>query len=114
MEDGKLHLEDQLQDIILKLESEAQRLTLEKIEREKYWQEQREKQRLEREDQEQKEKEAAAFKDLMEQAQRWQQARLLREYIEAVQQKATMNDVLSEDVKEWIEWAFKKVDKLDP
>jgi hypothetical protein len=86
--DGKLRLEEQLQDIILKLESEAQRLTLERIELEKYWQEQREKQRIEREAQERKQKEASAFKELMEQAQRWQQAKFLREYIEVVQQKA--------------------------
>jgi hypothetical protein len=111
---GKLCLEHQLQDIILYLEIEAKRITLEKIEREKYWQEQREKQRLEKEAQERKEKDAAAFKELMEQAQRWQQAKLMREYIEAVQQKEIMNGTISEDVKEWLQWAFRKVDELNP
>lgn len=112
--DGKLRLEDQLQDIILKLEAEAQRLTQERIELEKHWQEQREKQRIEREIQERKEKEAAAFKELMEQAQRWQQAKLLREYVEAVQAKAKSNGYESQDLQEWVQWAFKKAFDIDP
>lgn len=112
--DGKLQLEDQLRSIVTKLEALAEKINIEQIERDKWHQQQQEKWRVEKELKEQKEREAQAFKDFLEKAQQWQQAKMLREYIAAVESKAQQNDHFTDDTRAWLEWAQQKADDVDP
>ncbi|NVJ64653.1 MAG: hypothetical protein HWD84_10560 [Flavobacteriaceae bacterium] len=56
--------------------------------------------------QKRKDNELSEFNSLLNNAQRWQQAKLLREYIEQ-----TKSNVQNED---WVQWALDKADWLDP
>lgn len=81
MKDGQAPLEKQLSTIIEKHENKAEQLNIEEAEREKRYQEYLEKQRIEKEIKEREEQEAKAFTNPLDQAQKWQQAKILREYI---------------------------------
>ncbi len=69
---------------------------------------------IEKELRERKEKEISNFKDLFSKFDRWQQARNLREYIIAIEEKNKRERKLSNELKEWIEWANQKADWYDP
>ena len=76
--------------------------------------EREEKERIIREQQERVEKEKAAFKDLYQQAKRWQRARFMREYLIAFEQDAVAKGGLTDEVKKWVEFAGAKIDWYDP
>jgi hypothetical protein len=76
--------------------------------------EEEEKQELMRLEMERKEKEREYFKDLLNQANRWKQAKMLRRYIRKVKKVAIKNDNLTDDLKKWIRWAKQKADWYDP
>jgi len=63
---------------------------------------------------ERKEKELKDFQDLLHRANRWQQARVLREYIYEVEANAEENGSLSDELNNWIDWARKKADWYNP
>ncbi|WP_224994490.1 hypothetical protein [Cesiribacter sp. SM1] len=112
--DAKLPLEEQLWPILMKLEAETERMSVEQAKHEKLRLEEQEKLRIERELREQKEKELAALKELLDQAQRWQQAKALREYLDAVEVKAAANAGLTIEQANWLMWARWKSNELDP
>lgn len=112
--DGKKLIEDRLAEILAKLELEAQR---EKDQR-AYYDEQRrireERERIEREEWERQEKEKSDFNALIKNANQWQQALILREYITAVEEKALQTGALTDELINWLSWANQKVDRYDP
>ncbi|ANE50629.1 hypothetical protein [Flavisolibacter tropicus] len=112
--DGKEPLEAQLPRIIARLEMEAIRRKERQEQLEKFWQEQREKRRLAEEFAARKEKELIDFKIMLQKAERWHKAVTLRNYIEAVEQKAVQSVGPSEEITQWLAWARKKADWYDP
>ena len=112
--DGQAPLEKQLSTILEKLEKKAEQLNIEEIEREKRYQEHLEKQRIEKEIKERKEQEEKAFTNLLDQAQKWQQAKILRAYISEVETKAIEGESLTDELKSWLIWAKQRAEEYDP
>jgi hypothetical protein len=112
--DGKILIEEQMASILAKIEStiifwkENHRKNEEaRIKRE-------EQERVILEQQQRIEKERSNFQDLYKQAKRWQRARFMRDYINAVEANASDNGGLTTEVQEWLKWATDKVDWYDP
>jgi len=112
--DGKQTLEDQLVKILAKLELEGKRKKEERL----YFAEQRRKEeetrRIERELKERTEEEIRDFKNLLAEANRWQQAKILRGYINVVEEKINAENSLTDELKNWFNWAKQKADWCDP
>ncbi|MCI9000727.1 MAG: hypothetical protein HFJ26_07545 [Clostridia bacterium] len=109
-ESDKVKLEDKLGDIIIKLYEQSEETKNERLEREEI-------ERREREEEERKEKirnakknEAQKIKKLMNCAEDYKIACEIRNYIDAVSKKENLTD----EIKEWIKWANKKANWLDP
>lgn len=112
--DGKLLIEYQLSKILASLELLAKKEKEERVEREKrhiIWLEQ---QRIEEEIRERKEKEIQDFKLLFARAYRLHQANIIRDYIKSVEQKATVDGELTDELAKWLDWAKKKSDWYNP
>ncbi len=73
-----------------------------------------EQERIIREQQQRIEKERSNFKDLYQQAKRWQRARFMREYIKAVEDNAHEKGSLTVEIQNWLIWARAKADWYDP
>lgn len=109
--DGSTPIEGLLARIVAKLELLA--------EKEKKWQEESRLRQIEREKQEaiaraaaeRKQKEVQYFKALLKAAERFDEVTRLRNYVEAVQKQA---DPLDEKIRQWIVWAEKKINWMDP
>lgn len=112
--DGKLLIEDQLSNIISKLEHESNRIKVQKEETRKFHEKFEEKQRIKREAEEQKQKELIDFTELLLSAERWRKATLLRSYIHDVEQQAILKKTVSAELNNWIHWARQKVNWYDP
>lgn len=112
--DNNIPLEDKLVDIIAKLEVYANKNKIEREEREKYREAQRVKEQKRKELKERKEKELNDFKSIFQKASRFQKAIELRNYIDTFEKYSIKNNSLTEDIKNWIEWARKKADWYDP
>lgn len=54
------------------------------------------------------------FEELLVDSEKWHKATILRNYIQAAEEKAEQNNDLNEDKKKWIVWAFNKADSIDP
>lgn len=61
-----------------------------------------------------KRKELDNFKVLLNAAQRYDDVKLIREYIQSKEDAAKRAGTLNEDLRNWIEWARKKADWYDP
>jgi hypothetical protein len=112
--DGKKLIEDKLAEILAKLELEAQR---EKEQRAAYAEERKkreERERIEREEWERQEKDEADFHDLLKNAIQWQRAMILRNYITAVEEKASKDGVLTDELIKWLGWAKGRAERYDP
>lgn len=109
--DGATPIEGLLARIVAKLELMA--------EKEKEQEEQRRLRQIEREKQEaieravveRKQKEVQDFKALLHAAERFDEVIKLRNYVNAVLQRA---DPLDEQTRQWIVWAEKKINWMDP
>ena len=112
--DGKFPIEDQLSKIIAQLELTGKEKKEWRIQSNKESELRKEKERIEKEFQMQKEKDLAAFKETLQKASRWHKAVNLRSYIDSVEQKAIENKGISEDLRNWLEWARKKAAWYDP
>jgi len=112
--DGSLTLEKQLAKIIAKLEIKGEELKQQSIESEIYRAEQEVKQRIEKERQKRKDKEFEDFKLLMKNAKQWQEAVLLRNYLNELEAKAKNDNKITEELENWLLWARKKTDWYDP
>ncbi|AZA99263.1 hypothetical protein EG359_06430 [Chryseobacterium joostei] len=103
----KLLVEDQIEKILIKVETEFQRMAENrrkwKIESEK----REELRKIEEAKQKMKDEELAKFIAFYNDAHRWKKFIILKEYFEYMKSHNTTN-------KEWIEWAEKKLDWYDP
>lgn len=61
-----------------------------------------------------KKKELTDFKLLLNAAQRHDDVKLIRAYIQSKEDAARKNNTLNDDLRNWIEWARKKADWYDP
>jgi hypothetical protein len=107
--DGKLLLEEQLMNILTKIEVKSKEEKEERIEREKRWAQQEEEERLKNELKQRQERELTNFKELLNKANRWHQTNILRKYIESIESKP-----ITEEIESWLEWAKGKADWFDP
>lgn len=112
--DGKVLIEERMAAILAKIESEVSEMLECWRQNAEHKREREEKERIIREQQQRIEKEKAAFKDLYQQAKRWQRARFMRDYINAYEQDAAEKGGLTDEVQYWIGWAWDKVDWYDP
>lgn len=112
--DGKLFLEEQLPEIIAQFELSGQEWK-ELREKQRIEEEARkEKKRLQKEFEERQEEELKRFKKILLSASRWHRAENLRNYINEVQAKASAGEGISDELKDWLEWARQKADWYDP
>lgn len=109
-ETDKIKLEDKLGDIIIKLYEQSEEVKTERLARE-------ERERIQIEEAEQKEKirnakknEAQKVKELVNCAEDYKIACEIRNYIDAFSKQNNLTD----EIKEWIEWANKKANWFDP
>ncbi|MEP2280145.1 hypothetical protein [Maribacter sp.] len=61
-----------------------------------------------------RELEIKKFNDLVDNANRWQQAQIIRNYINTVEKKMKSDNEDQEEICNWIKWAKEKVDLYDP
>lgn len=112
--DGKVPLEEQLAKILAKIEIKVK----EYKEEQRLWeirrQEQAEKERIKRERIDRENKELSDFKELLQDVNRWRQAMILINYIDAMEEKAIASNAVSDEFKKWLEWARKKADWYHP
>ena len=100
--------------IVAKLELIAQR--------EKEWEERARISDLKREEEEKRkaeikkrrDEEVDKFNRLVKLSEQYDKTRLIRQYIEAVKQKAINTNNLTPEKLEWIDWATNKADWVDP
>lgn len=112
--DGKQPLESRLAEILVTLELRAKREKEERIEREKHWQKIEEENRKREELEKRKQKELEEFQNLIKESTRWNQAKILREYLNEFEVTARKNGNLTKELQEWIIWAKQKADWYDP
>ncbi len=112
--DGKLPIEAQLSKIIAQLELTGKEWKERRIQWKKEEEERQEKERLQHEFEMRQEKDLTEFKETLQKASRWHKAVNLRNYIDAVEQKAIATNDISEELKNWLLWARKKADWYDP
>lgn len=112
--DGKELLEGKVALIIATLELDAQWLI-------GYWEKNRLREKQEEEErsirrklQSQKEEELRQFKSLLDRAKRWEDAKLMREYITSIDAKGRQTGKLTQELEAWIIWAKGKADWYDP
>jgi hypothetical protein len=112
--DGKVPIEEKLAEILAKIES----IIL-------YWQEnhrineeqkrkREEQERIIREQRQRIEKEKSDFKDLYQQAKRWQRVTFLRQYLDVVEERMRKEGRANDKFVQWMEWARAKTDWYDP
>jgi hypothetical protein len=93
---------------------EGERLKRERLEREeqqRIWEEER---RIAQEERQRKEIEIVKFNELLQQANQWQQAQILRHYITAVEANAIQTGTLNDVLIGWLSWAKQRADLYDP
>ncbi len=106
----KVKLEDRLGDIIIKLYEKSEGVKIQRLEREERERVQREEKQREEEIRNRKKNEANKVKELVNMAEDYKIACEIRNYIQAVSNQSKS----SEETKEWIIWANKKANWLDP
>ena len=112
--DGKVKIEEHLARIVAKLEIEAQK--------EKEWKERSRIANLKREEEEKRkaeikkrrDEEVDKFNRLVKLSEQYDKTLIIRQYIEAVKQKAINTNNLTPEKLEWINWATNKADWVDP
>ncbi len=112
--DGKVSHEKQLSKIIAGLELKAKEWKEENNRIKAFWAERKKEDQIRQEIEQKKQKELSDFKDLLKESEQWNQAKVLREYIDAIEAKANENSTMSEERKNWLSWVRKKIDLFDP
>ena len=112
--DGGVRLENLLANIVAKIELEAEKelewreeCRLDKIKR-------AEEDRIRKIFEARKEKEVVKTRKLFTDAKKFDKANIYRNFIKATEQKAITENNLTEELKEWIKWAYDKADWIDP
>lgn len=107
-------LEDQLSNILTYLELKSKEEKRKRAEREE-WNLQYEIQRKKEEELKQlKQEEIKNFRELYKASDLLHKANVMRHYIRKVKERAIVKGKLSTELKDWIEWANKKADWIDP
>jgi hypothetical protein len=112
--DGSKLIEQQLPEIIAKLELEGRERKIEREKNELFWAEQNRKKEIEKELENLRKIELQKFNDLLSQAKRFQEATMIRNYVDAVEANSILEDNLTQELKDWINWARTKSDAYDP
>jgi hypothetical protein len=113
--DGKnIPIEHRLSAILAKLEMKSKEEIAWQIEIEKSRQEQREKERIIAELEARRQKELFDLKKMLSDAKRWHESTVLRNYLNNIEDNALSNNILSNELKQKIEWGRKKADWYDP
>ncbi len=107
--DGKQPLEEQIARIIAKLERRSAELKEESLQREKERKIRDEQEQIKRDLLKQKENELSAFKHLLNDAKRWKETEILREYLNHLESISS-----DKPDSKWLLWARKKADWYDP
>ena len=112
--DGRLPLENQLSKIIAKIEIKG----AEEKEQHLRWQKENEireeQNRIKRAKEQEIENELMKFKVLKKKAKLWREASEIRAYLGSLEEKATKEQGLTDELKDWLKWAHKKGDWYDP
>lgn len=112
--DGRLPLEKQLSKIVAKIEIKG----AEERDMHLRWEKEREIQaeldRIKKAKEQEIENELLKFKLLKKKAKLWREASEIRAYLGSLEEKATMEQSLTDELKDWLKWAHKKVDWYDP
>ena len=112
--DGGVKLENLLANIVAKIELEA--------EKELEWREEcrlsairrAEEDRIRKIFEARKEKEVVKTRKLFLDAKKFNKAAMYRNFIKATEQKAITENNLTQELKDWIKWAYDKADWIDP
>jgi hypothetical protein len=112
--EGKQPIEKLLSKIVANIEIKAQELKEYQIKLEKGWAEQREKALIRENRENLIKKELADFKNLIAEADRWFEIKKIRSYLDDVEAKLRVNEHNSEEIKNWLKWARKKVEWYEP
>lgn len=112
--DGRQPLENQVSKIIAKLEMKGAEERADTLRREKEREIRDEQNRIKKIKEEEIEQELVKFKQLKLKAERWREACQIRAYLADIEAKATKEQLITEDLTEWLKWAHKKVDWYDP
>lgn len=112
--DNNIKLEDKLSAIIAWLEYKALKLKKgwDRLDEERRIQ--KEEEQKEKELQEIKDKELKKFKKLLNESKRWRKAKDLREYIQAIEENSKNQGGISEELRNWLQWAMNKANWYDP
>lgn len=113
-QDSVRKLEEQLPDIIARMEVEAQLSNERDIQAEKEREIKREQERLRAIFVQKKQQELDQFKALLTDTAHFQMAAQLRAYLGELEKQAGNKNELSAELKQWLVWARQKADWLDP
>jgi hypothetical protein len=112
--DGRLPLEKQLSKIVAKIEIKG----AEERDMHLRWEKEREIQaeldRIKKAKEQEIENELLKFKLLKKKAKLWREASEIRAYLGSIEEKATKEQTMTDELKDWLKWAHKKVDWFDP
>ncbi len=112
--DGKVLIEEVLEKIVVGIELLAQKEKAKQIELEEYWAQQEEEQRIKKERHDREELDGANFQALLAQSQIWKRSQVLCEFITAIESKLIVDSELTDESREWLDWAKKKAEKFNP
>lgn len=107
-------IEDRISRVVAKVELEVENLKRIWAENARREEEQKQKERKRLEIIAQKNEELKDFKLLLNAARRYDEVRLIREYVQSKEDAAKREGAINEDLRNWIEWAMKKADWYDP
>jgi hypothetical protein len=110
--DGPTPLEDQVLDILAWIERKGQEERIRRTEREKEQAIRAEQERIKEALLEKGKKELEKFKQLVNDAKRYEEVKLLRAYIADLEIKAKEN--LNKELNAYVQWAKAKIDWYDP
>jgi hypothetical protein len=110
--DGKILLDHQLENIMLRMEEEGRHLDAIDIRHAKWLEEfhaaQAEKKAIE----DHKKREEEDLKILLDNSKRWHEVKMLREYISEMERRGPGE--VNNELNEWLRWARGKADEMDP
>jgi hypothetical protein len=112
--DGKVMLENQLANIIARLEIQGEKLQEIRKEAHEKHLIHLEEERLRKLLLEQKENELTKFNQLVKNAKHWQEAINIRNYLNSFKEKLESHSMLTEENEKFLSWGYKKADWLDP
>lgn len=107
-------LEDQILNIIAKLEHLAYKKRIKRIERQERWRKIEEEEAIVKAREEKVTNELNNFKQLFETAGRWHRSQYLRNYINEFERHNAKSNSLDSYKRDWIAWAKEKADWYDP